>query len=733
MILHLPEGMVPFEKDGVERQPLLPKTGQLVRLYCRLTEGNTAPELLLESEGEETLVPFSSRDKDMFQFEIGPFEHPQKLTYRFVSGAEESEEFEFEVLKETRYDSVTQVLEQENGVLLVLDTDLSLELSPDAVMTLRQGQPAGKPSDRTQLSLIDSHVFHFGSGSLWSLNRLSSPVAEAKCYKVLRDRTGRIWQTSLEVNIKASHILGTGERFDAVDQMGLGSNGRVVEKFTNQGAMSYIPIPFFMTDEGLGWYREGSIATQMGFQKTVSLTQRAQGSLLSKDRLFFGTPSSMLSSFISLTGKPVLPPEWAFGVWISGNGWKDDEDVLEQLNMLKDHRYPASVMVLEQWSDEQTFYRWHETHFPRPQDTVKAIRDAGLHLILWQIPVIKHDDEFPHSEIHENDIREAIEKQYVIKRQDGSPYRVNGRWFANSLLPDFTSEEARKWWFGKRKYLLDMGVEGFKTDGGEFLFEEGAKLYNGMNGLQAHNLYPGQYIAAYHQFLKDNGVAGLTFSRAGYLGAQTQPAHWAGDQMSTWEELQAQLRAGLSSGLSGLLFWGFDIGGFAGPIPEAELYLRATALACFSPIMQWHSEPRGGQYGGRKAENNDRSPWNLARRLGDKRVLEIGVYFAQLRESLRPYLLEQATMCVAEGRPLMAHLCLDYPGDKKVYAIDDQFMLGHGLMVAPIVQKGQTRRTVYLPEGTWTDYFTGKAFKGGQTILCEATLDRIPVFNRLNG
>ena len=141
-----------------------------------------------------------------------------------------------------------------------------------------------------------------------------------------------------------------------------------------------------------------------------------------------------------------------------------------------------------------------------------------------------------------------------------------------------------------------------------------------------------------------NGVNGVTFSRAGYVGAQTQPIHWAGDQKSEWGELQACLNAGISAGLSGVLFWSFDIGGFTGPIPSAELYLRSTAMGCFCPVMQWHAEPRGGQFGAGLGEgyNNDRSPWNLAEKLGDQRVLTIACDFARQRETLRPYLWTEA-------------------------------------------------------------------------------------------
>ncbi len=183
-----------------------------------------------------------------------------------------------------------------------------------------------------------------------------------------------------------------------------------------------------------------------------------------------------------------------------------------------------------------------------------------------------------------------------------------------------------------------MGVEGFKTDGGEFLFDSTARMHDGTTGLETHNLYPAQYVGAYHRFLKQNGVNGVTFSRADYTGAHTRPLHWAGDQLSTWSELQAQLSAGLSAGLSGVLFWGFDIGGFAGELPTTELYLRASAMACFSSLMQWHAEPRSGQFYATHEDGfvNDRSPWNLADKLGDERILKTELIMPPFDASSNP-------------------------------------------------------------------------------------------------
>ena len=233
--------------------------------------------------------------------------------------------------------------------------------------------------------------------------------------------------------------------------------------------------------------------------------------------------------------------------------------------------------------------------------------------------------------------------------------------------------------------------------------------------------------------MERNGIHGVTFSRADSTGAQCRPIHWAGDQLSRWSELRAQLNAGISAGMSGVLFWSFDIGGFAGELPTAELYLRATALGCFSPVMQWHAEPRNGQFYATHGDGfiNDRSPWNLADKLDDSRILSISTAFAGLRRKLQPYLVREAAYCVEMNRPMMAHLCLDYPKDQTACACDDEFMLGRDLLVCPIVEEGQDSRSIWLPRGTWKHWFTGATFAGENRYQLSCPLDEILVFERM--
>ena len=605
-----------------------------------------------------------------------------------------------------------------------------------------QGEPPqGKQVPEVSVELPEGYEMTLtGNKKGCLLKRLSFhnnalPVLTINDFSLEAGENGHFTMIRQQGQLHARHIWGTGERYHAVDLRSSFSNGIVTEKFTQQGEQTYLPIPFFMTEQCLGCFVDSTIPVGMDFRDCFSLEKRVNEKTLLREIWFFGSPQDLLKQFILRTGKPVLPPDWAFGVWISANGWNSDAEVDAQLKALKQYDYPADVMVLEAWSDERTFYRWNGAeHWVNPAEAVRRIREAGLHLILWQIPVIKQEhDGAPGAQLLEDE-REAVEKKLCIFLKSGVPYRIpEGVWFSGSLLPDFTNPETLAWWFEKRKYLLDMGVEGFKTDGGEFLLDDTAVLHDGSSGMEAHNQYPGQYIAAYHRFMEENGVRGLTFSRADSTGAQTRPIHWAGDQLSTWNELRSQLQAGISSGLSGVLFWGFDIGGFAGELPSVELYLRATEFGCFSPVMQWHAEPRSGQFYATHEDgfNNDRSPWNLADKLHEPRILEISVKYAKLRKALQPYLIQEAAWCTEHGRPMMAHLCQDFQEDENSCACADQYMLGRDLLVCPIVEEGVTVRRVWLPQGIWKHYFTGETCVGGQYREFKCPLDQIIVLERV--
>jgi alpha-D-xyloside xylohydrolase len=553
-------------------------------------------------------------------------------------------------------------------------------------------------------------------------------------------------------NVESFH--GLGERYNAFNLRGSSLDVSVYEQYKNQGVHTYMPVPFFLSSQGYGFYIDTARFSTFDLAASRGDRWQFQAELGSQASLTFHVyagkePKQNLQMFSRQIGLPQLPPDWAFGHWISSNEWNSQKTVMEQLRLSQLHDIPATVLVIEAWADEKTFYIWNDAQYspkpadqpfkladftfpadglwPDPKGMIDELHRQGIRLVLWQVPVLKHLGGECHPQ---QDIDEAymLEKSYHLKWPDGSPYRVRPFWFHDSLLPDFTNPEAVDWWMSKRAYLLDeLGVDGFKTDGGEHLWGREVVFANGLRGDEGLNLYPNLYVGAYHRFArqKRNGDA-LTFSRAGFTGAQAFPCHWAGDENSTWDAFRASLLAGLNAGLSGVPFWGWDLAGFSGEIPSAELYLRAAAMAAFCPIMQYHSE-----FNDHRTPLRDRTPWNIAERTGQAKVIDIYRHFVKTRMELLPYITAEARHCAETGEPLMRPLFLDWPADLQAWQIWDQYCFGRGLMIAPILEPGTLTRRLYLPEGEWQDFWTGAEFSGQQWITVPAPLEQIPVFKRL--
>ena len=498
-------------------------------------------------------------------------------------------------------------------------------------------------------------------------------------------------------------VYGLGERFNGVNQKGKRVHGEVIEKFCHQGEISYCPVQFFMTDAGFGFFTDTKTVVDYAFEEEISITLRKDHEgKYPKGFLLTGSITEMLQEYITRTGAVRRIPRWSLGIWMSANRWHTEKEVLEQVEEAEKLEFPGSVLVVEAWSDEATFYRFNEHgEWPHPEKMIQTLKEKGIHTVLWQIPVLKKMEKGKSHPVLKEDIEYAIKRDLCVKNQDGSLYRIpEEHWFSGSLLPDFSKKETRDWWFSKRQYLLDMGVDGFKTDGGEFVLTDEAAVEDGRTGKELRNAFAEDYIRAYEEFV---GPERVLFSRAGYTGQQRFPIQWAGDQQSEWSELRGVLSAGLSAGLSGIIYWSFDIGGFAGPLPTAELYERATQLALFMPVMQWHSEPVGGQFAELMPSAggiNDRSPWNLARIYGDEEFLGNIRKLHNLRMNFLPYLAWEAERSAREGLPMARHLCLDYQEEPCNECFEREFLLGD-LLICPVVEEGMKEITVYLPKGKW--------------------------------
>jgi len=570
----------------------------------------------------------------------------------------------------------------------------------------------------------------------------------------LGDASG-LWRVRFALPLSpGEHVVGFGERYNRLDQRGESLDAVVFEQYKNQEHTSrtYFPVPFAHVMGGDGW----------GFHLRTSRRTWFDVGAASPDRIWVeaelgggkdealeivtldGTPAEVLAAYTAQTGRPTPLPEWVHRLWISGNEWNTQALVTAIADRHEQERMPFGVLVIEAWSDESTFTAFRDARYevnpdgsphrladftfpadgawPDPKGMVDDLHRRGVKVLLWQIPLQKMLPA-PSGQARA-DADTMIARRYGVTLDDGRPYRNRGWWFPRALLPDLTSPAAAGWWLAKRRYLVDeIGIDGFKTDGGEHAWGADLRYADGTHGDEGNNLYPVRYAAAYARLLEDCGKPPVTFSRAGFTGAAATGCHWAGDQDSTWEAFRAAITAGLSAAACGVTYWGWDLAGFSGEIPSAELYLRAAAMSCFTPVMQYHSE-----YNHHRLPSRDRTPWNIADRRQDPRVLTVFRCFARLREALVPYLTQQAHAGIARGLPLMRPLCLSYPGDEGAWAYPYQYMLGDHLLVAPVTTPGATACPVYLPQGDWVDVWTGETVAGPARLAAAAPIDQIPVW-----
>jgi alpha-glucosidase (family GH31 glycosyl hydrolase) len=408
---------------------------------------------------------------------------------------------------------------------------------------------------------------------------------------------------------------------------------------------------------------------------------------------------------------------------------------------------PVGAIVIEAWSDEEGIMLFRDAAYrprpdgspftaddftfpaegawPDPKGLVDDLHSRDIKVILWQIPL--HKTAKSEDGLHEQVLAEGeamVRGDHAVREADGTAYLNRGWWFPKSLMPDLSVQRTRDWWTAKRDYLVrDLGIDGFKTDGGEHAWGHDLQYADGRRGDEGNNLYPVHYAQAFGDLLRAHGKAPITFSRSGFTGSQAHGVYWAGDEDSTWEAYRNSVTAGLTAASCGIVYWGWDLAGFSGPVPDSELYLRAAAASAFMPIMQYHSE-----FNHHQLPLRDRTPWHVAEMSGDERVIPVFRRFAHLRERLVDYLAEQAAETVRTDRPLMRALFFDHPGDAEIWHHPHQWMLGADLLVNPVTDEGAATWSTYLPAGEWVDVWTGERHHGGQVVDRDVPLHEIPVY-----
>ncbi|CAB4743726.1 MAG: glycoside hydrolase family 31 [Actinobacteria bacterium] len=579
----------------------------------------------------------------------------------------------------------------------------------------------------------------------------TGPVLPLSGIEWLVDSKGTAHTLHFNLTISENnHVVGLGERFHSVDQLGELVDAVVYEEYKGQGHRTYLPTPFLnIIGASIGLHLNTSNPSRFSIGARDKSLIEIEVDLCVYDTVleinsYSGTPTQVLKQYLDQVGLPAAPPDWIYSLWISSNEWNTQERVQREIAECFSAGIKPGVVVIEAWSDESTFTVFRDAQYPvtdgltglkadqitypedgawpNPRQMIDELHNQDLRLILWQIPIIKEiGDPGSQAEVNWN---YAIDNNLVVRDSHNDPYRVRGFWFRDGLLPDLTDSKVRKWWAEQRRYLVtELGVDGFKTDGGEHAWGQDLLYLDGTVGLEKNNTFPVHYAQTFHDLLKESGKDTVTFSRAGFTGSQKYPSFWAGDENSTWAAYRASINAGITASASGFFHWGWDIGGFSGDLPSPELYLRGTAMATFCPIMQIHSE-----FNHHKTPSNDRTPWNLARRYNDPVILETFRKFAQLREELLPYLSYEGKLALVTGRPLMAGLFFDFYDDPEIWSVPSEYMLGTSILVAPVTQPGVLTQNIYLPKGEWVSFWNDEEFSGEQWVQVPAPLDQIPAF-----
>jgi alpha-D-xyloside xylohydrolase len=588
--------------------------------------------------------------------------------------------------------------ERSDGRYLILDTGLVQAGIDTADWNLTMG-PSGRPVYRQYTR--DEHAISHLVGQQDPSHGEAFDGFESYPFALGYDpASGREFWTDAVECAYDEHFYGFGEKFGPLDKLGQEVLLWHTDALSVSSARSYKNVPFFISSAGYGVYLNTSAKCRflMGsyhYKAYQMICHEAEADIFF---IYGPTIKEVLPRYTDITGKSPMLPEWSFGTWISKNTYRTQEELLSVARTVREKRIPCDVVHLDVgWFEREWMcdYEFSRERFPDPKGMTDELHRLGFRLSLWQLPYFKQENKlYP----------ELKEKGYLARRPDG---RVSSP-EADGVL-DFSNPDAVQWYKGKLKQLLDHGVSVIKTDFGESTEEEA--VYHRYTGDEMHNLYPLLYNRVAFELTEEENGEGIVWARSAWAGSQRYPLHWGGDSASDFHGMYHSLRGGLSFGLSGFTFWSHDVGGYYGDT-EPDVYVRWAQMGMFSSHMRMHG-------------TSSREPW----RFGEE-AERIFLYYARLRYRLLPYIWGQARLCAEHSLPMLRALVIDFQDDPNTWNVDDQYLFGDSILVAPVFSRRPVRR-VYLPAGElWYDVWTDERFDGGQWVEKDVPLDTLPLFVR---
>ena len=495
---------------------------------------------------------------------------------------------------------------------------------------------------------------------------------------------------------------------------------------------SQASVPFALSSLGYGFLWNNPAVGRVTFGKNITTWEAFSTKALDYWITAGDSPAEIEEAYAKVTGTVPMMPDYAMGFWQCKLRYQTQEELLEGAREYKRRGLPISVIVIDYFHwPLQGDWRFDPKYWPDPDAMIAELKEMGIELMVSIWPTVDYRSE---------NFEEMKEKGYLIRTERG--FRVVMDFQGNTVHYDATNPEARKYvWEKAKKNYYDKGVRVFWLDEAEPEYTvydfENYRYHMGPN-VQIGNLYPAMYAKTFFDGMKEEGQENIiNLLRCAWAGSQRYGALvWSGDIHSSFASLRNQLAAGLNMGIAGIPWWTTDIGGFHGGNPDdpafRELLIRWFEYGTFCPVMRLHGyreplkAPIGTEGGALCVSGADNEVWSFG-----EEAYEICKTYLQLREQMKPYIANQMKAAHEKGTPVMRPLFYGFPEDKKAWEVEDEYMFGDHVLVAPVLYENQREREVYLPEGsTWKNYWTGEEYQGGQRYTVDAPIEKLPVFLR---
>ena len=521
------------------------------------------------------------------------------------------------------------------------------------------------------------------------------------------------------------HIYGLGQhQHGRLDQKGC-----VIELIQRNVEVS---IPFLLSSRGYGflWNNPAVGRVELGYNATRWVAEAAPQ--IDYWITTGNTPADILSNYAEVTGHAPEFPEWASGFWQSKLRYASQEELESVAREYHQRHLPLSVIVIDffHWTRHGE-WQFDSKYWPDPAGMVKHLEHVGVKAMISVWPTV--------SRLSVN-YQEMWHKGYMVRNISGSPAQMyfvdNGAEDGIYLhYYDPTNPDARKYiWEKVKQGYYQLGIKVYWLDVCEPemlpMMPRNLSFYAG-DGEAVANIYPLHHVQGFYEGMKAEGEEEILFlCRSAWAGSQRfGAAVWSGDVPSTFVSLRAQVKAGLNISLSGIPWWTHDIGGFRGGDPTVasfrELVVRWFQFGAFCPIFRLHGHrlPNTDDFDGGPNE-----VWSFG-----EEAYQIIKHYLFMRERLRPYIMQQMHHAHETGMPPMRPLFVDFPSDTICYEVEDEYLFGPDLLVAPVLEADARSRKVYFPvNDIWKNAWTDQTYLGGQWITVEAPLDQIPLFLRGN-